>query len=174
MATPGERFDRTSDGEAYKPETRGLDPRKVVVTTGWNVRDMNSPETREHIKTLKLSIVARGVDKPISVRYDKVTGVATLVDGQCRLTACRELWQEGTKVYVPSMRVTGGRGRAPPNRSRRTPASPSLNGRLARDAAASSRWKAGPWRRSPRTSASPCGTSTRPSPCLRCPSKPRR
>lgn len=107
MATPGERFDRTSDGEAYKPETRGLDPRKVVITTGWNVRDMNSPETREHIKTLKLSIVARGVDKPISVRYDKVTGVATLVDGQCRLTACRELWEEGTKIYVPSMRVTG-------------------------------------------------------------------
>jgi ParB-like chromosome segregation protein Spo0J len=107
MPTPGERFDRMSDGQAYKPESRGLDPRKVVVEPGWNVRDMNSPDTLDHIRTLKLSILARGVDEAIGVRYDKVTGVATLVDGQCRLTACRELWNEGHKVYVPAIRVTG-------------------------------------------------------------------
>lgn len=107
MPTPGERFDRMTEGEAYKPESRGLDPRKVVIEQGWNVRDMTSKETREHIATLKASILARGVDKAISVKYDRVSGVATLVDGQCRLTACRELWQEGTKVYVPSIRVSG-------------------------------------------------------------------
>ena len=107
MPTPGERFDRMSEGQAYKPESRGLDPRTVVVEQGWNVRDMNSPDTLEHIKALKASILARGVDKPISVRYDSVSGITTLVDGQCRLTACRELWKEGNKVYVPAVRVKG-------------------------------------------------------------------
>jgi len=68
---------------------------------------MTSKETREHVANLKASILARGVDKAISVKYDTVSGVVTLVDGQCRLTACRELWQEGHKVYVPSIRVTG-------------------------------------------------------------------
>ena len=102
-----ERFDRLSAGTAYKPESRALDPRKVKIQSGWNVRDMSSPDTREHIDTLKISILARGVDKPISVRYDRVSGVTTLVDGQCRLTACQELWEAGNRVYVPAIRVTG-------------------------------------------------------------------
>ena len=106
MPTPGERFDRAG-GAAYKPESRALDPRDVVVEPGWNVRDMTSPDTREHIAALKASILARGVDKAISVRYDKVSGITTLVDGQCRLTACRELWDEGHTIYVPAIRVTG-------------------------------------------------------------------
>ena len=103
----GERFDRAEGSQPYKPESRALDPREVVITEGWNVRDMTSPDTRDHIAALKISILARGVDKAISVRYDRVTGVTTLVDGQCRLTACRELWDEGTQVFVPAIRVQG-------------------------------------------------------------------
>ena len=107
MATPGERFDRMSEGQAYKPASRALDPRTIVVETGWNVRDMTSPDTREHIAALKLSILARGVDKAITVRYDRKTGTTTLVDGQCRLTACRELVDEGHKIFVPAICVEG-------------------------------------------------------------------
>jgi hypothetical protein len=70
---------------------------------------MTSAETREHIDALKLSILTRGYDPthPISVKYDKKTGVKTLVDGQCRLTACRELWNEGFEIYVPQIRLDG-------------------------------------------------------------------
>jgi ParB-like chromosome segregation protein Spo0J len=68
---------------------------------------MSSHETREWIATLKASILARGLDKPISIRYERKTGTATLVDGQCRLMACRELWDEGNKVYVKSVVVDG-------------------------------------------------------------------
>ena len=105
--TPGERFDRAETGQPYKPQSRMYSPLDIVVTPSWNVRDMTTPETREHIANLKASILARGVDKPIAVMYDKKTGVKTLVDGQCRLTACRELWQEGNKVYIPCVQVEG-------------------------------------------------------------------
>ncbi len=90
MPTPGERFDRASGTVPYKPQTRALDPLDIVIADGWNVRDMTTPETQEHIATLKLSILTNGYDltKPIAVRYDRVSGISTLVDGQCRLTAC--------------------------------------------------------------------------------------
>jgi ParB/RepB/Spo0J family partition protein len=97
------RFDRAF--ESYRPESAALDPRKIIVTKGWNVRDMDSPETRDYIATLKASILARGVDKPITVRYDQTTGKVTLVDGQCRLTALCELWDEGHKIAVPAVRI---------------------------------------------------------------------
>ena len=109
MIVAGERFDRTTAGVAYKPQSRALDPLDIVITQGWNVRDMSSAETREHIDSLKLSITTNGYDetKPISVRYDSVSGVSTLVDGQCRLTACRELRKEGTDIWIPCV-VTKG------------------------------------------------------------------
>ena len=109
MPTPGERFDRSSGTRPYKPESRALDPREVTIQPGWNVRDMSSPETREWISTLKVSILTAGYDqtKPISVRYDRKTGTATLVDGQCRLTACTELRNEGHEIWIPCV-VTEG------------------------------------------------------------------
>jgi ParB-like chromosome segregation protein Spo0J len=91
----------------YREESRSLDPREVTIKPGWNVRDMTSTESREWIATLKASIAARGLDEPISIRYERKTGVATLVDGQCRLIACRELWNEGNKVWVKSKVVDG-------------------------------------------------------------------
>jgi ParB-like chromosome segregation protein Spo0J len=109
MIVPGERFDRTPAGVAYKPASRALDPLDVVIADGWNVRDVTTPEALEHIAAIKLSILTNGYDetKPISVRYDRVTGVSTLVDGQCRLTACRELRNEGHDIWIPAV-VTEG------------------------------------------------------------------
>ena len=109
MPTAGERFDRSSGTRPYKPESRALDPREVTIQPGWNVRDMSSPETREWISTLKVSILTAGYDqtKPISVRYDRKTGTATLVDGQCRLTACTEIRNEGHEIWIPCV-VTEG------------------------------------------------------------------
>ena len=76
---------------------------------------MDAPEVREHIATIKASILARvnadpplpGLIKPIEVSFDPATGKHTLEDGQCRLIACRELWDEGHQIYVPNIRVTG-------------------------------------------------------------------
>jgi len=115
MPTPGERFDRMSAGMAYKPSSRALDPREVIIERGWNARTMSSSETKEHIKNLKISILSRvnsdpplpGLFEPIKVRYNRQTGEVTLVDGECRLTACRELWDEGHEIYVPSVVVEG-------------------------------------------------------------------
>ena len=105
--TAGQRFDRADGNQPYRPATAARDPREIQIVPGWNVRDMTSPATREHIELLKLSITERGVDKPIAVKYDIKTGIRTLVDGQCRLQACRELWQEGKRVYVPMIEVKG-------------------------------------------------------------------
>lgn len=111
--TPGERFDRADGNQPYRPATAARDPRDIVIKPGWNVRDMASPETVEHVKALKASILQRiadglpGVKEAIDVTYDRNTGVRTLVDGQCRLTACNELWKEGHKVFVPLLIVEG-------------------------------------------------------------------
>lgn len=103
-----DRFDR-SEGTPYRPQSRGLNPLDVVIAEGWNVRDINSQETQDHIAALKLSILTSGYDetKPISVKYNRVTGVSTLVDGQCRLTACCELRNEGHEIYIPAVATQG-------------------------------------------------------------------
>jgi hypothetical protein len=46
MPLQGERFDRASDGEAYRPESRALDPRTIIIQPGWNVRDVTTTECR--------------------------------------------------------------------------------------------------------------------------------
>jgi len=115
MPLQGERFDRASDGEAYRPESRALDPRTIIIQPGWNVRDVTTTEAKEHIASIKASILARvnedpplpGLIKPIEVRYDRKTGVTALVDGQCRLMACRELWDAGEHIYVPCKVLEG-------------------------------------------------------------------
>ena len=109
MPTPGARFGRGDEDNPYRPETTSNDPRDIRIDPAWNVRDMNSEATREHIASLKVSILTKGYDptKPISVKYDRKTGVKTLVDGQCRLTACQELWNEGHEIYVPQIRTEG-------------------------------------------------------------------
>lgn len=109
------RFGRAEDDKPYRPETSANDPRDIIIRKNWNVRDINKPEVREHIETIKASILARvnadpplpGLIKPIEVSYDPATGKHTLEDGHCRLIACRELWDEGHEIYVPNVRVKG-------------------------------------------------------------------
>jgi hypothetical protein len=105
--TPGERFDRSSTGTAYKPETRMHDPRDIQIDPNWNGRIMSSPETQAWIATIEASILKDGVREAIKVSYDKATGIRTLVAGECRLTACRNLWARGHKILIPCQRVEG-------------------------------------------------------------------
>ena len=109
MPSPNERFDRASNSAPYKPQSRALNPLDVVIAPGWNVRDVSSAESKEHIAALKLAILTNGYDqtKPISVKYDRVTGVSTLVDGECRLTACQQIRNDGQEIWIPAV-VTDG------------------------------------------------------------------
>jgi hypothetical protein len=95
----------------YKPEGRALRPYDIEIVDGWNGRDMNSAETRQHIQELKDSIRARihadpplpALIYPVKIRYTRATGTARLIAGECRLTACRALWDEGEQLYVPAV-----------------------------------------------------------------------
>ena len=110
MPEAGERLDRNSAGMPYKPQGRAFKPYDIEITPDWNGRDMNSPDTRQHIEELKASIRARihadpplpALIYPVEIRYTKSTGTCRLVAGECRLTACRELWDEGEMIYVPA------------------------------------------------------------------------
>ena len=97
----GARFNDVGHG---KIEGRKLDPREIIIREGWNYRDMSRPEVREHIDWLKESIKQEGVTQPIRIKY--VQGEVHLLDGECRVRACRELFDEG--VTVPYRDGTSG------------------------------------------------------------------
>lgn len=105
--TPSERFDRSSIGLPYKPESRMHDPRDIKIDPSWNGRIMSSPEALAHIAALEASILKDGVREAIKVKYDKTSGVRTLVAGQCRLTACLNLRKQGHNILIPCERVEG-------------------------------------------------------------------
>lgn len=86
--------------EAYK-----IDPRHIEIKPGFNYRDTTSPEAKAHIAFLKASIRERGVDEPIWVENTGET--LYLVDGECRLRALRELWDEGEEIVVPTFSYKG-------------------------------------------------------------------
>jgi ParB-like chromosome segregation protein Spo0J len=86
-------------------EAYAVDPRKIQIKPDFNGRDTSSPQARAHINWLKSSITARGVDEAIFVQIDGET--MYLVDGECRLRACQELWDEGNKVYLPTITFKG-------------------------------------------------------------------
>ena len=108
MPTPGERLDRDPAGQPYKPAGRAFKPYDIEIVSDWNGRDMHSADTRQHIEELKASIRARinsdpplpALIYPVKIRHTRSTGNARLIAGECRLTACRELWDEGTEVWV--------------------------------------------------------------------------
>ena len=113
MPQPGERLSRAEDGTTLKLEGRNLPPRTIVIQPDWNSRDMSSADTKKHIHALKESIKARigcalpGLFDPIKVRYNRLTGIPRLVDGECRLTAYLELWNEGVEALIPTMDTDG-------------------------------------------------------------------
>lgn len=86
-------------------EAYGLDPRDIRIKEGFNPRDTSSPEAQKHIAWLKESIRERGVDEPIFVENTGTEFV--LIDGECRLLACRQLWDEGVEVKVPTINFKG-------------------------------------------------------------------
>jgi ParB-like chromosome segregation protein Spo0J len=99
------RFDRAF--EAHRPESAKLKPWDIRIDPLWNPRDMQSPETLAHIEGLKASIKARGILESVGVKYDPRTQTPTLVYGECRVTATRQLWDEGHEILVPAVRATG-------------------------------------------------------------------
>jgi hypothetical protein len=117
MPQNGERLSRAEEGTAIKLEGRNLPPRSIVIQKEWNPRVMSSDSVKQSIESLKQSIRARinaglpGLFKPIQVRYIRSTapwrgatvtgGTPLLVDGERRLLAYLQLWDEGTEANIP-------------------------------------------------------------------------
>lgn len=91
------RFNDLGEG---KIEGRKLDPRDIIIREGFNFRDITTEQAQAHIAWLKANIREHGVQQPVRVEY--VKGEVFLVDGQCRVEACRQLWKEGVKVPYKS------------------------------------------------------------------------
>ena len=111
-ATPSERFDRAEGSSPLRSDRAYYDPRWIKIEPDWNARVLSSPATLAHIANLKESIKVDGVRESIKVKYDKATGIRTLVSGHCRLTACLELVAEGFKpggemLKIPCEQVKG-------------------------------------------------------------------
>ena len=106
------RFQDVGEG---KIEGRKLDPRTIIIRKDFNYRDLSSEAAQKHIAWLKESIKAEGVEQAIKVQF--IAGKVYLVDGQCRVEACKQLFKEGVKVpyksggfgppLVPALAVAG-------------------------------------------------------------------
>lgn len=89
-----------------------LDPRKIVVEPGFNVR-IPTEELEAHISYLTESIKQVGVQDPLKVRFKD--GKAYLVSGHCRLQATKRAISEGADIKkvpcVQESRETGDEDR---------------------------------------------------------------
>jgi len=74
-----------------------VDPRKLKVDPNFNVRGMDSRETRDHIAGLKASIIANGVKVPLEVRMGERDQIF-IVSGHCRHVAVLEAIKEGAEI----------------------------------------------------------------------------
>src|SRR4051812_49416305 len=85
-----------------------IDPRKLKVDPAYNVRDMNAPDTKEHVANLKALILANeGVHTPLEVRMDGDKIV--IVAAHCRHAAVMELIREGHAIEaVPCVQEAPG------------------------------------------------------------------
>jgi hypothetical protein len=107
-----DRFQSVGEG---KIEGRKLDPRTIIIRKDFNYRNLSSEATQKHVAWLKESIKAEGVEIPVRVQF--ISGKVYLVDGQCRVEACKQLFKEGEKVpykgggfgppLVPALAVAG-------------------------------------------------------------------
>lgn len=73
-----------------------IDPRQIKIDTGYNVRDLNSVGSLEHIENLKNSIIANGVRVPLEVRLDGEN--IYVVAGHCRHAAVMSAIAEGHEI----------------------------------------------------------------------------
>lgn len=82
-----------------------LDPKDIVIEKGFNYRDIDSEAAQKHIEWLKQSIRENGVQEPIRVKWEDEKAV--LVNGECRLIACKQLRKEGLEIFIPALQVKG-------------------------------------------------------------------
>lgn len=84
-----------------------INPRELMQKPGWNSRNMNDPENKAHIASLKTSIRAIGVKDPLEIfrEGEKIY----ISDGNCRHVAILELLSEGVDIAaVPVIPQTKG------------------------------------------------------------------
>ncbi len=80
-----------------------VDPRVILVETGFNARDFSNPENVEHVETLSQSIKSIGVQTPIVVR--EKDGKIYLVDGESRLRATLKAIKDGAEIKtIPAVK----------------------------------------------------------------------
>lgn len=79
-----------------------IDPRKIKVEKGFNVRDLQTPYALDNLEQLKLSIIQNGVLKPIEIRLEGEDIYIT--DGHRRLAAVLAAIKEGHDIVaIPAL-----------------------------------------------------------------------
>lgn len=84
-----------------RSDVHKIDPRIIVVESGWNVRD-ETPDYLEYIKELKASIKEIGVQEPLVCIWKDNKPV--LRSGHTRMLAVMELIKEGTNIQAVPVR----------------------------------------------------------------------
>ena len=73
-----------------------LDPRRIVLRAGWNVRDLLDIDNAAHVASLAQSIAEVGVRSPLTVFLEN--DYAVLTDGHCRLMAVLKCIDDGIEI----------------------------------------------------------------------------
>lgn len=93
---------REHEGVQSKADMFRVDPRSLLVESGFNVRDFSNPDARERLDELKESIRSDGVLVPLEIRLHDDN--LFVVSGHRRLTAVMELISEGVEIKsVPAI-----------------------------------------------------------------------
>lgn len=80
--------------EVKKNDLYKIDPTVIKEEQGFNLRDYEQPEVKQHIENLTETILNGGYIPPIVVRTDG-TGSILLVDGHCRTRAALQAIERG-------------------------------------------------------------------------------
>ena len=80
--------------EVKKNDLYKIDPTVIKEEQGFNLRDYEQPEVKQHIENLTETILSGGYIPPIVVRTDG-TGNILLVDGHCRTRAALQAIERG-------------------------------------------------------------------------------
>jgi ParB-like chromosome segregation protein Spo0J len=96
------RLNDLAEGKIDVPKLR---PEIIIIRPGFNYRNMETEAVKAHVAWLEQSIMERGVQDPIEVEY--TDGKVYLVDGECRLTAAKNLRAKGWDGFIPVISVRG-------------------------------------------------------------------
>ena len=93
--------------EVKKNDLYKIDPTVIKEEQGFNLRDYEQPEVKQHIENLTETILNGGYIPPIVVRTDG-TGNILLVDGHCRTRAALQAIERGaTGLMVSAVNFKG-------------------------------------------------------------------